>query len=318
MGHGDGVGQIGDAEQLRNSEVEELQGAIAGDQDVGGLQVAVDDEVLVSGVHCRADTAKQGEPLADGKPVPFAVLVDRHAVDVLHDKVWNAIVRRPAVQQPGDVAVVQPRQDLALGLQPIVVRPGDEAGPDELDGDLLLIVVAALGEVDVAHAAAAQTPQQPPGPQNLAGPVDGPLSAQRIAAALIRGYEAVVAQNAMQRARIARARGFEVRRAFPRPELIRAGDNARDIGFVEGMHRGFGVRRRRLSARVSRRSGLQGVRQWLRLRRPPSGSVAGGSQRTRAKHWRQAGSSRRSPCWFHSTYVLPLRAGLRARGSSEL
>ncbi len=50
-------------DELRDAEVEQLQGAIARHQDVRRLQVAMDDEVLVSRMHGRADPAEQGEPV---------------------------------------------------------------------------------------------------------------------------------------------------------------------------------------------------------------------------------------------------------------
>ncbi len=116
----------------------------------------MNDQILMCGVYRRADAAKQREALADRELVPFAILVDRQAVDVFHDQVRDAIVSGAAVQQPGDVAVVESRQDLTFGLETVVIGARDESGPYQLHGHLLLVFVVALGQIDVAHPAAAQ------------------------------------------------------------------------------------------------------------------------------------------------------------------
>ncbi len=85
-----------------------------------------------------------------------AVGVDAYAVDVLHDEVGLAGGRAAAVDQPGDVAMIEIGQGLPFAAETV-----DDAGrvgprPDDLDGGLPRErVVGALGAVDHAHAAAA-------------------------------------------------------------------------------------------------------------------------------------------------------------------
>ncbi len=164
------------------------------------------------GVHCRADPTKQCEALTDRKLVPFAVFVDRHAIHILHHEVGDTVVGRSAVEQPGNVAVIESRQNLSFGFQTIVICAGHESGSDELDRNLLLVIVAALGEVDVAHPAATQPPQESPGPQLLPATVDRPFVVE-----IIRGAKPVVPQNALQRARVVGAGGLEVVRPLSGP-----------------------------------------------------------------------------------------------------
>lgn len=82
----------------------------------------MDDQVLVRGMHGGAHAAKEREPFGHREPVPIAVHVDVLAIHVLHHHVRDAIGRGAAIEQTRDVAMIQPRQDLALGPQAIVVR----------------------------------------------------------------------------------------------------------------------------------------------------------------------------------------------------
>ena len=151
------VRRLAGVEQLGDAEVEQLRHALRRDQDVVRLQVAMHDQVLVRVVDGRAHGAHQRDPLLGREPPPVAVRVDRFAVDVLHDEVGRAVRRAPAVEQSRDVRVLQRRQDLPLRAQPALHLAREHAAADQLDGDLLLILlVGALGEIDVAHAARAE------------------------------------------------------------------------------------------------------------------------------------------------------------------
>lgn len=84
---GDGAGGEIGLEQLDDTEVEEPGGAVFRDQDVAGLEIAVDDQVLVRGVDRRADLAEELQTLADRQPMILAVAIDALALDVLHHDV---------------------------------------------------------------------------------------------------------------------------------------------------------------------------------------------------------------------------------------
>ena len=62
-------------------------------QDVGGLQVAVDDPLLVGVLHGAADEHEQLQPFPDREPLPVAILGDGQAADQLHDEVGPARLR---------------------------------------------------------------------------------------------------------------------------------------------------------------------------------------------------------------------------------
>src|SRR5690606_5428827 len=62
-----------------------------------------------------------------------------------------------AVVESGDVRVFEAGEDLAFGGEALQDVPGVYAGAEEFEGDLLLELVDSFGEVDRAHAAAAET-----------------------------------------------------------------------------------------------------------------------------------------------------------------
>ena len=78
-------------------------------------------------------------------------------VDVLDREVGLAFGGDAAVEQAGDVRVVEPGQDLPLGEEAPVDLVRVHPALDELEGDPLLeLAVGALGEIDHAHPAPCQ------------------------------------------------------------------------------------------------------------------------------------------------------------------
>ena len=82
------------------------------------------------------------------------VAIDRRALHVLHHEVGKALGRGAAVEEPRDVRMVQRGEDL-----PLVAEAADDqlrvhAAADHLDGDRVLEIAGAPGQIDRAHAAA--------------------------------------------------------------------------------------------------------------------------------------------------------------------
>ena len=149
------LGQLQPAGRLGQAEVDHLGdrlAVVALDQDVRGLEVAVDDPLLVRVLHRRADLAEQGQPLGEAQPVLVAVVGQRDALDQLHDEEGAAGVGGAGVEDLGDVGVVHQGQGLPLGLEPGQDGPRVHAGLDELQRHLALDGLGLLGEVDGAHA----------------------------------------------------------------------------------------------------------------------------------------------------------------------
>ena len=147
-------------EQLGDAEVEELGDAFLGHQDVPGLEVPVDDEAAVRVLHRRAHPLEQPEPLGDGELALVAVAIDGHALHVLHDEVGQPLLGGAAVQEPGDVGVLQPGEDLPFAPEEaedlLAVRAADHLQRDPL----LELLVGPRGEPHRSHPPAPQLADQ--------------------------------------------------------------------------------------------------------------------------------------------------------------
>ena len=115
----------------------------------------MDDLPLVRVLHGFAQGGKQLEPRVHGQPARVAPLVDRFAFDVFHCEPVCAIGGDAAVEQSGNVGVVERCENPAfLDEPPQQVVIGRQPAPHELQRDTLREVCLAFGEVDDAHAAA--------------------------------------------------------------------------------------------------------------------------------------------------------------------
>ena len=146
--HGVGVEQFGD------TEIQQFDGAFLGHQDVLRLEVAMDHQVLMSVVDGGADGEEKIQTLADGKPVGIAVLIDRGSGDEVHHEIGTAVRGGAAIQEFGDIGVIEVGQNLPLGIEAFERVVAEDAAADDLDGDHLAVqVVDAHRLVDGAHAA---------------------------------------------------------------------------------------------------------------------------------------------------------------------
>src|SRR5262245_17297372 len=108
-----GCGRLGDA------KVDDLRYRLAvvqGDQNVGRLQIAMDNALLMGMLYRLADRQEQFKPLPWRKSMFVAVLCDRNALDQVHHEVGPSRVGRATVEHPGDIRVIHKRQGLPLDL----------------------------------------------------------------------------------------------------------------------------------------------------------------------------------------------------------
>ena len=108
------IGPFALAQEAGDAEVEQLDRAVGRDEDVAGLEVAVHDQVLVGVLDRRTDLAQELEPRAQRELVRGSVVGDRTPVDVLHDDVGLPVGRDAAIEEGGDVLVIEVGEDLAL------------------------------------------------------------------------------------------------------------------------------------------------------------------------------------------------------------
>ncbi len=130
------------------------------DQEVGGLEVTVQDPALVGVVDAGADLAHQGHPLAQRRRVLLRPAIHRAAVDVLHGQPGVVAILAGVVDHR-HVGVPQARQDPALGLE--ALEEAAAAG-DALDRHRPVQLSRLLGQEDLAHAPASEAGRHPVGP----------------------------------------------------------------------------------------------------------------------------------------------------------
>src|SRR5215469_12971820 len=159
-------------EQLGNAEVEQLGHAAGIHQNVAALEVAVEDEVAMRVIHSVADRKEEVDAVLERQRAASAIIEDGLALEVLHDEV-GAAVKEAAIEQPRDVGMLEAREDLALGVEAAQHCIGIHAALDDLDGGALLeLAVGAFGQVDGAHAAAAELTHHAPRAEHLGSTVE--------------------------------------------------------------------------------------------------------------------------------------------------
>jgi hypothetical protein len=79
------VGLVAD-EGLGQTEIEDLDAAFGRDLDIGGLEVAVDDALLVRGFERLRDLESQAEGLLDRDRPPLQPIRERVALDQLENE----------------------------------------------------------------------------------------------------------------------------------------------------------------------------------------------------------------------------------------
>ncbi len=110
-----GAGSVPD-HRLGQPEVEHLDLSLRRDLDVGRLQVPMDDASLVGRLQGLGDLERDPEGLLDRQGAAGDPLLQRLALDQLHDQEVDA-VRLLHLVDAGDVGMVQGGQNLGLALE---------------------------------------------------------------------------------------------------------------------------------------------------------------------------------------------------------
>jgi hypothetical protein len=144
-------------EQLGDAEIEQLHLPGAVDQDVRRLQVAVQDQLAVR-MRDRADhVLQQAHARAEVEPVAVAPLVDRRALDVLEHQIRLLPLGHAGVDQPSDVRMVEPREQLAFAPETRSPAARQQCQARKLDRDAPFVApVAAPRQPHRTHAADAE------------------------------------------------------------------------------------------------------------------------------------------------------------------
>ena len=149
--------------RLGNAEVDDLGDRLAvlhHDQDVGRLDVAMNDAFLMRMLKGVTDGNEEFQALAGGEPILVAVLGDGDAVDVLHHEKGPPVIAGSGVKNVGDIGVVHQRQRLTFALEARQHLPAIHAQLDDFQCNLAANRVRLLGQVDRAHTPFADLAQK--------------------------------------------------------------------------------------------------------------------------------------------------------------
>ena len=170
------------------------------DEDVGGLDVAVDDEAAVGVGDGRADVEEEADARGHAEAVGVAVRGDGHALDEVHRQIGTPVGRGAAVDEAGDAVVRERGEERALGLEAPHDARRVHPPPHDLERDGVGVeAVGAARAVDGAHPAAPDLGADPPRPD--AGAV-GEVVAHI-------GSRGAVAEEHAERGRVEAGRGVE-------------------------------------------------------------------------------------------------------------
>ena len=160
LGRGLGRRPLGRTGQFGQAEVEDLGVAARGQHDVAGLDVAVNHALCMRGGERISHLLRDANRLGDRERATCQPFGQGLALDVLHGNEHRAVVLTDFVDS-ADVRVIESRCRLRLAQQSGVRRGvGAGRGRQHLDGHAA-IERGILAEVDLAHAARAQRPQDP-------------------------------------------------------------------------------------------------------------------------------------------------------------
>src|SRR2546429_5251346 len=117
----------------------------------------MNNQIPMSKLHRGADLQKQLQPLTRRQPFRDCKSSNRCADNVVHDEVRQTIVGRACIEQPRDIWVIEPRQDLAFRSEAAQDLSRVGASIQYLDRNLFLkLTISALCQEYCAHPTAAK------------------------------------------------------------------------------------------------------------------------------------------------------------------
>ena len=144
-------------QEFGDAEVEQLHRSGFGDEDITGLQVAMNREMAMGVFHRVADLEEELETLADVEVVNRTIRRDGDAFHEFHDEMRIACGGGAGVQDRSDVGVIELGENASFMLK----APEEEIVrvivAEDLDGDAFFETTVGSGSFkNDAHAASAQ------------------------------------------------------------------------------------------------------------------------------------------------------------------
>jgi hypothetical protein len=139
--------------QLGDAEVEDLQPTLLGDEEVLGLEVAVDDALLMRSREALRELKRAAARLLHRQSSFPQTLAQRAPVQQLGDDVRVALVR-PDVVHVKDVGVIERAGSARFLLEPAQRFLSVQSRSEHFDGDVAA-ELAVVGDEDPPHSASA-------------------------------------------------------------------------------------------------------------------------------------------------------------------
>ena len=155
-GGGDGLRSGGAGDDAREAEVDNFGGAGFGDDDVGRLNVAVDDVLRVGSAQTASNLNRQIESFAERQDAVRKLLRKRFALVILHDDEEVVVRGFFEAVNDADIGMIERRGGTGFAAEIVFIAgtDGDVVG-EKFKGDGA-IEFAVEGQVDDAHAASAK------------------------------------------------------------------------------------------------------------------------------------------------------------------
>src|SRR6478672_5605839 len=143
--------------ELGDPEIEQLRLPFGVRHNVAGLDVAMNNQIPMRKLHRGADLQKQLQSLTRRQLLRDCKSSHRCADDVVHDEVGQTIAGRACIEEPRDIWVIEPGQDLAFRSETAQDLSRVGASIQYLDRDLFLkLTISALCQENGAHPPAAK------------------------------------------------------------------------------------------------------------------------------------------------------------------
>ena len=151
-----------------DAEIDQLGLIAFRDKNIGWRKVSVDDQVAVRVSDGITNLQEQREALIFIGSRLVDPIEQRNAVDLLHDKIWLAIVTRTAIEQLCDMRVLELGEDLPFTVEARHEIFGKNARLDQLDRHgMREISVISLGGIYRPHPADTDQAGNTIGPDTL-------------------------------------------------------------------------------------------------------------------------------------------------------
>ena len=147
------AGVVGFAKQTRDAKIHNLGIACLGYEDVGRLEIGVDDEILMGMLHSLADRDHHLHDLARRQIAYVDVVVDGDAAHQFHDQVGRTALVDASIVELCNVAVAERCKRAAFAVEQGAGGLGEKRGANALDGDgVFKQAIVAGADEDVSHA----------------------------------------------------------------------------------------------------------------------------------------------------------------------